>query len=133
MADILKVDTEGLVKDFDKFLNNLRPRIRRKNVHFAALLTTRVKVKASGRPGPNAPTGDYRSKIDAAMINSPDALGFAVGTDDIRGRRLEMGFNGTDSLGRFYNQPPYPHFGPAVDEIADKYVQGVADALGDAS
>jgi hypothetical protein len=28
--------------------------------HYAMLLETRIKAKASGRPGPNAPTGDYR-------------------------------------------------------------------------
>ena len=34
-------------------------------------------------------------------------------------RRIEGGFHGTDSLGRNYNQPPYPFFEPGVTEAVD--------------
>src|SRR5688500_16885395 len=91
--------------------------------HHAQLMVTRVQANASGRPGPNAPTGDYRrswSWEPAGGIHAGrDAQGrftsgglpgdFAVayvGTNKPQGRRLEFGFVGVDSLGRHYNQPP---------------------------
>jgi hypothetical protein len=36
-------------------------------------------------------------------------------------RRLELGFSGTDSAGRHYNQPPYPYLRPAYEFIV-RYV-----------
>jgi hypothetical protein len=30
-------------------------------------------------------------------------------------RRIELGFHGVDSIGRSYNQPPYPYFYKGVD------------------
>jgi hypothetical protein len=44
-----------------------------------------------------------------------------VGTDRAQANRLERGFVGTDSIGRTYDQPPYPHHGPAVDVIEPLY------------
>jgi hypothetical protein len=40
-----------------------------------------------------------------------------IGTDLPYGRRLEFGFTGTDSLGRNYAQPPFPHVQPALGFI----------------
>jgi hypothetical protein len=43
-----------------------------------------------------------------------------------------MGFHGTDSLGRHFNQPPLPHFGPAVDETEGPFrakLQAAVDRL----
>lgn len=91
--------------------------------HWGMLLNTRIKAKASGRPGPNAPTGDYRRSWTHEF---KDVGGTAVsinGTNRDQGRRLEFGFVGADSLGRVYNQPPYPHVGPAVDEIEPGFVK----------
>jgi hypothetical protein len=88
--------------------------------HYTALLATRAQANASGRPGPNAVTGDYRRAI-GWQSGADTALGTVwgvVGTDKPQGRRLEMGFHGVDSLGRRYDQPPYPHFGPAFDAVA---------------
>ena len=33
------------------------------------------------------------------------------------GRRIELGFSGTDSLGRLFNQRPYPFLQPAVRRV----------------
>lgn len=79
----------------------------------SALLLTQVKANASGRPGPRAITGDYRRSWTRKKVPG----GFNVGTNRPQARRLEYGFVGADSLGRVYNQPPYPHLGPAVDLI----------------
>ena len=85
--------------------------------HYGYLLQTRVKARASGRPGPNVVTGDYRRSIGVQFYRDPKA-GFVavIGTNKPQGARLEFGFHGMDSLGRSYDQPPYPHFGPAFDQ-----------------
>jgi hypothetical protein len=77
-------------------------------------LVQRIRAHASGRPGPNVITGQYRSswRFQGAGLTAH------VGTDAAQARRLEYGFVGADSLGRVYNQPPFPHVGPAVDEQA---------------
>jgi hypothetical protein len=93
----------------------------------SALLETAVKSHASGRPGPRAVTGDYRRSITTAIYVSPDRSGIlaVVGTNKPQGRRLEYGFIGVDALGRHYNQPPYPHFRPAIVERHEPFLEAV--------
>lgn len=94
--------------------------------HYAMLLETQIKANASGRPGPNAPTGDYRRSWTHEVQVAGDAVTAVVGTAKPQARRLEFGFVGPDSLGRVYDQPPYAHVGPAVESIGPLF----ADALG---
>lgn len=84
-----------------------------------AALTQR---NASGRPGPNAPTGDYRGswRIEDAGSDATQ-VALSVGTDRPQARRLEYGFVGPDALGRVYDQAPLPHHGPAVDVIEPRF------------
>lgn len=96
--------------------------------HHGRLLQTRVRAHASGRPGPRAPTGDYRRGIGYEFNGGAASAQAVVGSNHPQGRRLELGFTGTDSLGRYYDQPPYPHFGPAVDDIEQDYVEALSDA-----
>lgn len=98
-------------------------------MQYTAELQAQVQRNASGRPGPNAPTGDYRRSISRRTEKAPTGSVGQVGTNKPQGRRLEFGFAGTDSLGRTYNQPAYPHFGPALDVVAPKYEAAIA-ALG---
>lgn len=96
----------------------------------AQLLRTRVMANASGRPGPNAPTGDYRrSWTNKVVDRRPGIYSVETGTNKPQGRRLEHGFNGVDSLGRSYNQPPYAHVGPAVDVIEPMFYAAIVAAL----
>lgn len=96
--------------------------------HHGTMLRTRIQAHASGRPGPRAPTGDYRrSWAEKFTITNGNPTVY-VGTHKPQGRRLEMGFVGADSLGRVYRQPPYPHVAPAFAETW----QAFADDLGDA-
>lgn len=74
-------------------------------------------------------TGGYNRSLNMRMSLSATGPVAAVGTNDQRGRRLEFGFSGVDSRGRRYAQPPYPHFGPAVDETTPGFVQDAADLL----
>lgn len=92
----------------------------------ARRLQTRVRANASGRPGPNIVTGDYRRSISVVKEGPTSAL---VGTNRPQGRRLEFGFYGVDAIGRTYNQPPYPHFQPAIDQTRPEFVSAVATYL----
>jgi hypothetical protein len=96
----------------------LGPLVNRVVDETSALLLTAIKRNASGRPGPNAPTGDYRRSWTRQKIKD----GYNVGTNRPQARRLENGFNGRDSQGRMYNQPPYEHLGPALDEVSPQFV-----------
>lgn len=87
------------------------------------LLQTRVMANASGRPGPNVVTGDYRRSITLRVFRNGGMAVAVVGTNKPQGRRLEFGFHGVDSLGRHYNQPPYPHFGPAMDVTEGPFIR----------
>lgn len=82
-------------------------------------LVALTQQNASGRPGPNAPTGDYRGswRVEPAPDADPTTVSRSVGTDRPQARRLEYGFVGEDSLGRHYDQQPYPHHGPAIEVI----------------
>lgn len=95
-------------------------------------LETLVKAKASGRPGPNAPHGDYKRSIGHEIHIDPIGGPYGVvGTDAPQGYRLELGFVGFDSLGRFYPGPAqvYPHFGPAVDEIEPVFYAAMLEVV----
>ena len=94
---------------------------------YGALLQTRIKANASGRPGPNAPTGDYRRSWNTRYSEGRGTAMASVGTNMPQGRRLEHGFVGADSLGRVYNQPPYPHVGPAVQAIEPLFLKELAE------
>lgn len=84
----------------------------------AADLVALTQRNASGRPGPNAPTGDYRgSWAVQEEKTSATEVSRSAGTDRAQALRLERGFVGADSLGRVYDQAPLPHHGPAVDVI----------------
>ena len=87
------------------------------------MLNTRIKAKASGRPGPNAPTGNYRRSWVHVFERTADGARSVNGTNMPQGRRLEFGFTGVDSIGRHYDQPPYAHVGPAKDEIEGPFVK----------
>lgn len=93
------------------------------------LLETKVKAHASGRPGPRAVTGDYRRSITTEYGRYRGSRAAIVGTNSPQGRRLEFGFNGADSLGRVYHQPPFPHFRPAADEIDGPFTAAMAKTV----
>lgn len=93
------------------------------------LAETAVKRHASGRPGPNAPTGDYRRSWETKLIRDGDSVYSVTGTNRPQGRRLEYGFHGVDALGRHYNQPPFPHVQPARDEVEPLLRAAVLAAL----
>ena len=62
---------------------------------------------------PAAPTGTLKGRI-THEINKAVMVG-KVGTNLEYARRLELGFVGTDSLGRKYDQAPRPYLRPALE------------------
>ena len=97
--------------------------------HYAMLLETRIKANASGRPGPNVITGDYRRSWNTVFITGGDTATATVGTNKPQGRRLEYGFVGPDRIGRVFNQAPFPHVGPALDKTIPEFEIGMAEVL----
>lgn len=110
--------------------------------HWGHRTATKVKGNASsgthapGRPhipgtgpGPNVATGDYRRTIGARFSSTPGHYYAYVGTNAPQGRRLEYGFTGQDSLGRSYDQPPFPHFGPGLDWAEPQFVAALGKAV----
>lgn len=94
-------------------------------------LAEAVRAHASGRPGPEIQTGEYVGSIGVAISGGGPSRSVEVGTDEPQGRRLEYGFYGqTDALGRTFYQPPYPHFGPAVDETEGALDAALAAVVG---
>lgn len=118
--------TDELARALELAATTVQPKIDAVTRMHGQILVTRIQAKASGRPGPNAPTGDYRRSWNVQYLFEGGAVVADVGTDRPQGRRLEFGFHGADSLGRVYDQPPYPHVQPAVAEVFPMYEKAVA-------
>ena len=97
-------------------------------VKWTAALQRQVQLNASGRPGPNAPTGNYRRSINRRTVKLLRSSYGEVGSSSPQALRLENGFSGTDSLGRSYDQPAYPHFAPALQFVGDGFEHAMAEA-----
>lgn len=126
---ILCVGAERVALDFLEASKETDAKLKALVVHHGHLLRTRVMANASGRPGPNVVTGDYRRSITVQFYAGDGQFIATVGTNLPQARRLEYGFHGADSLGRVYNQPPFPHFGPALDQVAGPFNAGIAALL----
>jgi hypothetical protein len=112
------VTPEQLADRLENSADRLGPAIRRGVAHTGALGNARIRGNASGRPGPNVITGNYRNSWQTSTHPLAYGARCTLGTTRPQGRRLEFGFFGPDSLGRIYNQPPFPHVGPAIPYIA---------------
>lgn len=72
-------------------------------------------------------TGTLRRSIRAEAVGGS----VLVGTELPYARRIEFGFNGTDSRGRTYHQAPRPYLRPALDENKDRVTAAIAAAAKD--
>lgn len=94
----------------------------------AAALVKQAKINATNPPprlgmtagrdpgtGPAVVSGRLRNSIVITSHGPTGKWGYqaTVAPTVVYARRIELGFSGTDSLGRTYNQPAYPYFGPA--------------------
>lgn len=120
---------DELAERFERAATRVGPALRGTVRHEATLLKALIMANASGRPGPNVITGRYRASWRVVMHAAGAEAAATAGTEEPYGRRLEFGFAGTDSLGRVYNQPPYPHAGPAVHHLSSRYRQAFQRAV----
>ena len=124
------MDLEELGPRLSRAADRVGPETNRTVQQQARLARAMIRFNASGRPGPNIITGDYFDSWRTEPFAVPDGGGATVGTDRPQGRRLEFGFwDMTDSIGRHFFQPPYPHVEPAVNDLADDYPEAFKDAL----
>lgn len=106
-----------------------RARTRTITRHHAMLLRVRIQRNASGRPGPNVISGQYRASWDVRMRTGAGQVIAEVFTDAPQARRLEYGFVGVDSLGRHVRQPPYPHVEPAWRQTQPGFLRALEDGV----
>lgn len=124
------MDLEELAGRLERAADRVGPETNRTVQQQARLLRALIMENASGRPGPNVITDQYRPSWKREPFAIPDGGGAEVGTRKPQGRRLEYGYmNMYDSLGRFFQQPPFPHAGPAVNELSTQYQDAFKDAL----
>lgn len=93
-------------------------------------LVAEIKNNASGRPGPNIITSEYHDSWTAVFTQGDGTLVGNAYTDKPQANRLEHGFHGVDSIGRAYNQPPYPHVLPAVLVIEPQFEAALLATVG---
>lgn len=113
--------TAALARVGDRVAAEMRAAV----AEIAADVEKAAKQGASGRPGPEVVTGTLRRSITHDPI-TPWGLGgwqTRIGPTVIYGRRIELGFHGTDSRGRQYNQPGYPYFSPAWRSAASRMAE----------
>ena len=60
------------------------------------------------------------TRLRGSITNEVEETVGRVGTNVEYARRVEMGFVGTDSLGRTYNQAPKPYLRPALEKNRSK-------------
>jgi hypothetical protein len=124
------MDLDELAGRLERAADRVGPETNRTVQQQARLARALIMENASGRPGPNVITGDYRGSWRIEPFAVPDGGGAEVGTDRPQGRRLEYGFyDMTDSIGRHFFQVPRPHVEPAVNELSPEYERAFADAL----
>jgi hypothetical protein len=127
------VNLDELADRLDAAANRMGDVTRQRMRHVGTVGVARIRQNASGRPGPNVITGAYRASWRSETRGIPYGAECTIGTTAPQGRRLEFGFwDMTDSLGRHFFQPPYPHVQPALEAIGDtlrEQMRGVVEEL----
>lgn len=109
---------DELADRLDAAADNVGPAIRDHMRHVGTVGVAEIRRHASGRPGPNVITGQYRASWQDVHQPIPYGAQCTLGSNAPQARRLEWGFyDMTDSLGRHFFQPPFPHVQPALPVI----------------
>lgn len=123
----------GSFEDFSRAMSNLGRNlpgeVDRTNERWALIGLARVKLAASGRPGPRRVTGDYTRSMNAQIARAGNRIEATIGTNAVQAARLEFGFHGSDSLGRRYRQPAFPHWRPTFEFIQAGVVRDIAEGI----
>lgn len=110
----------GLATEFQEMAASAPTRAYGVARTYGAVLRALVRERVSGFPV-RVVTDTYRPSIRDEPFHQGMRVGAAVGTDEPRGYRLELGGHGIDSRGREWNQDPRGHFGPSLDEITPDF------------
>lgn len=125
-------DLDDLADHLDAAADRTGDVIERRMRRVGTVGVARIRQNASGRPGPNVITGRYRASWRSETRGIPYGAQCTIGTDAPQGRRLEFGFwDMTDSLGRHFFQPPFPHVQPAIGFIEDTLHEQMRAAMGE--
>ena len=90
---------DELADRFDHAATKIGPAIEKGIRHTGVLGAAQIRGHASGRPGPNVITGDYRGSWKPTPPRRlPHGAMCTLGTDRPQGPRLEFGFVGIDAL-----------------------------------
>lgn len=92
------------------------------------LAAVKVKNRARGRV-PKVTRTLERSIHPDNLRSTGEVVTIDIGTDVEYARRIELGFAGTDSLGRTYNQSAKPYLRPALLESESEIQNDAARAL----
>ena len=129
---MISVDDEAFKRSLTDIIARVEKAAERSVSQCIFLVERNVKQNFVGQHPPGTPrpktslTGPY--KVTGNLVRSvrPDPsapVRTSVGVYEqsiypraVYSRRIELGFKGTDSLGRNYNQPAYPYFRPGVDD-----------------
>ncbi len=77
-----------------------------------------MALQAAGMRNSPVVRGTLRRSWRTQIITSgPSVFAARVGPTIIYARRIELGFKGTDSLGRLYDQAPKPYAKPAFENV----------------
>lgn len=93
-----------------------------------ALAAVKVKNRARGRVPKVTRTLERSIHPDNLQVGNSKVT-IDIGTDVEYARRIELGFAGTDSLGRRYNQPAHPYLRPALMDSKQEVQQDVSRAM----
>lgn len=136
MADSVSLSMDSAA--FKAYLEKAIAKVEAQTLAFvtqgALVIEAETKSKMDGRPGPNVVTGTLRRSEVVTSVEpiGPGTYEARIGPTAIYGRRIELGFVGTDSLGRVYNQPAYPYVKPGLRASRSKIEALAATFWGDA-
>lgn len=128
----IEIQTQGLaafMRKTRRFSKEARQGMEELATDYAEEFKQEVIRNASGRPGPNKVTGDYVNRFRIVKEKVFGGVRVSVVNDHPATARLELGYTGVDSLGRVYNQPPFPHWRPARETVGPKYTQAARDRV----
>lgn len=130
------VDDNGharaLIGKLKKFQKKALKDIEKSVDVYALEFRDEVRKNAQGRPGPRRITGGYWNSIKVVSSSTGmfrKSFQKSVMSDHPAGPSLERGKVLVDSMGRHYNQPPYPHWGPAILTVGPRWLNSFQNKL----
>jgi hypothetical protein len=84
-------------------------------------LLQEVVRRAQTSPGPRRITGQYANSIQMRYTTYRNSLTVEVYSNEPYSARLEYGYSGIDSTGRYQFSAPYPHFRPAFEAVSEEF------------